>query len=112
MDAYRRAIDLDERDAWSMNNLGLLLARDQAGRRGAAAADQRRGVAKGRPGVSQQPRHGARAHRAFQGRGDAYGDALTVDPRYEKAKQNLARVEAVKSGPDETFKAVDTTVIK
>jgi Flp pilus assembly protein TadD len=33
----------------------------------------------------------------------AYNGALTADPGYKKAKQNLARVEAVKSGPEEPF---------
>ena len=29
--------------------------------------------------------------------------ALTVNPKDEKAKQNLVRVEAVKAGPEEPF---------
>ena len=33
----------------------------------------------------------------------AYKGALTADPGYKKAKQNLVRVEAVKSGPEEPF---------
>ena len=57
----RRVVDEQPRTA---------VARNQTRRRGAASVDQRRGVAKERPGVPQQPRHGARAHRAFQGRGD------------------------------------------
>ena len=50
----------------------------------------------GRRRVPQQPGHGVRAHAAFQDAAAAYNDALTADPGYEKAKQNLARVEAVK----------------
>jgi hypothetical protein len=33
----------------------------------------------------------------------AYKGALEADPNYRKAKQNLARVEVVKSGPEEPF---------
>jgi Flp pilus assembly protein TadD len=33
----------------------------------------------------------------------AYRDAVTADPGYGKAQQNLARVEAVKTGPEEPF---------
>jgi lipoprotein NlpI len=32
---------------------------------------------------------------SFQAAAEAYKDALLVDPRYDAAKQNLARVEAV-----------------
>ena len=39
----------------------------------------------------------------FKAAATAYSGALTADPRYEKAKQNLARVEAVKGGPEEPF---------
>jgi hypothetical protein len=39
----------------------------------------------------------------FKAAATAYNGALTADPRYEKAKQNLVRVEAVKSGPEEPF---------
>ena len=69
MAAYRRAIELNELDAWSMNNLGLLLLEtkraDEALPLFAKAVELRQDVR----GISQQPGHGARAHRAFQGRG-------------------------------------------
>ena len=42
----------------------------------------------------------------FTAAATAYTDALTADPSYEKAKLNLARVEAVKRGPEEPFAAI------
>jgi Flp pilus assembly protein TadD len=39
----------------------------------------------------------------FTAAAKAYGDALTANPDYGKAKGNLARVEAVKHGPEEPF---------
>ena len=112
VDAYRHAIDLDERDAWSMNNLGLLLLEtkraDEALPLLTSAVELRKDVPEFHNNLGMALEHTGR----FRAAATAYGDALTIDPRYEKAKQNLARVEAVESGPDETFKAVDTTVIK
>jgi Flp pilus assembly protein TadD len=48
----------------------------------------------------------------FRAAATAYGEALTIEPRYEKAKQNLGRVEAVKSGPEETLTINDAAGIK
>jgi Flp pilus assembly protein TadD len=39
----------------------------------------------------------------FVAAAEAYKGALAADPGYAKAKQNLVRVEAVKSGPEEPF---------
>jgi tetratricopeptide (TPR) repeat protein len=112
VDAYRRAIDLDERDAWSMNNLGLLLLEtkraDEALPLLTSAVELRKNVPEFHNNLGMALEHTGR----FRAAATAYTDALTVDPGYEKAKQNLARVEAVKSGPEETFKAVDITAIK
>jgi len=112
VDAYRHAIDLNERDAWSMNNLGLLLLEtkraDEALPLLTSAVELRKDVPEFHNNLGMALEHAGR----FRAAATAYGDALTIDPRYEKAKQNLARVEAVKSGPEDTFKAVDATVIK
>ena len=45
----------------------------------------------------------------FKAAASAYGGALIADPRYDKAKQNLARVEAVKAGPEEPFEVEHLT---
>jgi tetratricopeptide (TPR) repeat protein len=103
VDAYRRAIALDGSDAWSMNNLGLLyleqgfvedalpyLAKAVMMKEKVAAFHNNLGMA-----LETQGRFVAAA--------TAYKGALTADPGYKKATQNLARVEAVKSGPEEPF---------
>ena len=104
--AYRQAIDLDERDAWSMNNLGLLLL--EAKRAGealpllASAVELRKNVPEFHNNLGMALEHTGR----FTAAATAYSDALTADPNYEKAKQNLARIEAVKRGPEEPFPAI------
>ena len=102
-EAYRRALELNERDVWSMNNLGLLFI--ETGRADEAlplltlAVELRKEVPEFHNNLGMALEHTGR----FKAAATAYGGALTADPRYEKAKQNLARVEAVKSGPEEPF---------
>jgi tetratricopeptide (TPR) repeat protein len=104
--AYRRAIELDERDAWSMNNLGLLLLEtkrpDEALPLLAAAVELRKDVPEFHNNLGMALEHTGR----YRAAATAYQDAVTANPGYEKAKQNLARVERVDSGPEEPF-AVD-----
>ena len=106
VDAYRRAIELDQRDAWSMNNLGLLLLEakraDQALPLLAGAVELRKDVPEFHNNLGMALEHTGR----FTAAATAYNDALTVDPTYVKARQNLTRVEAVKRGPDEPFPAI------
>jgi len=110
--AYRQAIDLDERDAWSMNNLGLLLLEskraDEALPLLTSAVELRKNVPEFHNNLGMALEHTGR----FRAAATAYGEALTIEPRYEKAKQNLARVEAVKSGPEETLTINDASGIK
>jgi tetratricopeptide (TPR) repeat protein len=101
VEAYRRAIDLNERDAWSMNNLGLVLLEakraDEALPLLATAVELRNDVPEFHNNLGMALEHTGR----FKAAATAYSGALTADPGYAKAKQNLARVEAVKSGPEE-----------
>jgi tetratricopeptide (TPR) repeat protein len=98
--AYRRAIELNEGDAWSMNNLGLVLL--DAKRPGEAlpllekAVELRKNVPEFHNNLGMALEHTGR----FKAAASAYSGALSADPGYSKAKQNLARVEAVKSGPE------------
>jgi tetratricopeptide (TPR) repeat protein len=103
IDAYRMAIALDGTDAWSMNNLGLLYLD-----RGfpadalpwfAKAVETKDNVAAFHNNLGMALEHSGR----FVAAATAYKGALEADPNYGKAKQNLARVEAVKSGPEEPF---------
>ena len=103
VDAYRRAIELNERDAWSMNNLGLLFIEtgrpDEALPLLAQAVELRKEVPEFHNNFGMALEHTGR----FKAAATAYSGALTADSRYEKAKQNLARDEAVKSGTEEPF---------
>ena len=100
--AYRRAIELNEGDAWSMNNLGLVLL--DAKRASEAlpllekAVELRKNVPEFHNNLGMALEHTGR----FKAAAGAYSGALGADPGYAKAKQNLARVEAVKGGPEES----------
>lgn len=101
--AYRRAIELNEGDAWSMNNLGLVLL--DAKRASEAlpllekAVELRKNVPEFHNNLGMALEHTGR----FKAAASAYSGALSADPGYSKAKQNLARVEAVKGGPEEAL---------
>ena len=103
VNAYRRAIALDARDAWSMNNLGLLfLEQDQAEEALpllCRAVQLRNDVAAFHNNLGMALEHTGR----FLAAAEEYRGALTADPGYGKAMQNLARVEAIKTGPEEPF---------
>jgi superkiller protein 3 len=105
VDAYRRAIDLNERDAWSMNNLGLVFLEtdraDEALPLLIQAVELRNDVPEFHNNLGMALEHTGR----FKAAATAYSGALAADPAYDKAKQNLARVEAVKSGPEEPIDA-------
>src|SRR5262245_8076770 len=109
--AYRRVVELHENDAWSLNNLGLLLLdskhADEALPLFAKAVELRKDVAMFHNNLGMALEHTGR----FRAAAEAYSGALTADPGYEKAKLNLARVEAVKSGPEEPFEAGTGAVI-
>jgi len=103
VDAYRRAIALDGSDAWSMNNLGLLYLEhgfvEDALAYLAKAVQMNENVAAFHNNLGMALEHEGR----FVAAATAYKGALTADPGYKKAKQNLVRVEAVKAGPEEPF---------
>jgi tetratricopeptide (TPR) repeat protein len=101
--AYQRAIEVNDIDVWSMNNLGLLLLEakraDEALPFFARAAERRSDVAAFHNNLGMALEHTGR----FRAAEAAYTNALAADPGYVKAKQNLARVEAVETGPEEPF---------
>jgi len=103
VDAYRRAIVLNERDPWSLNNLGLLFLEqgftEDAVPYLAKAIEVNPNVPAFHNNLGMALEHMGR----FLGATEAYKGALAADPRYEKARQNLARVAAVKGGPEEPF---------
>lgn len=115
IETYHRVIELNENDAWSQNNLGLLFLETQRAGEAlphfAKAVELRKDVAAFHNNLGMALEHTGR----FKAAASAYSGALAADPGYEKAKLNLARVEAVKSGPEEPFEPGtlgNATVIK
>ena len=105
---YRRAIEANELDVWSMNNLGLLLLEtnqaDEALPLFEQAVERRSDVAAFQNNLGMALEHTGR----FRAAATAYTSALTADPGYAKAKQNLARVEKVRKVEPEEAVAVVT----
>ena len=103
VDAYRHAIALDAHDAWSMNNLGLLFLEQQHAAEAlpllARAVQLRDDVPAFHNNLAMALEHTGR----FQAAAEEYRSALTADPGYAKAQQNLARVEAIKVVSEEPF---------
>jgi tetratricopeptide (TPR) repeat protein len=103
--AYRRAVELNEGDVWSMNNLGLMLI--EANRAGEAlpllekAVEVRKNVPEFHNNLGMALEHTGR----FKAAASAYSNALSANPGYARAKQNLARVQAVTGGPEEPLVA-------
>ena len=106
--AYRNAIELNDRDAWAMNNLGLLLLEAQRAEEAlplfAKAVELRQEVPAFHNNLGMALEHTGR----FKAAEGAYTNALAADPGYTKAKQNLARVGAVKKGAEEPFEVKKT----
>ena len=65
IDAYQRAIALDERDVWAMNNLGLIYIQQDRSDDALRSARPGGGAAARRAGVPEQPGHGAGALRPY-----------------------------------------------
>jgi Flp pilus assembly protein TadD len=97
--AYRRAIEIDGTDSWSMNNLGLLFIEQNRAEEALPllekAVELRKDVAMFQNNLGMALEHTGR----FADAAAAYGRALEADSGYEKAKLNLARVEKVKESP-------------
>jgi tetratricopeptide (TPR) repeat protein len=100
--AYRRAIELNELDAWSMNNLGLVFLEtdraDEALPLLTKATELRPEAPVFHNNLGMALEHTGR----FRAAAAAYKAALAADPGYDKAKRNLARVEAVQGESEET----------
>ena len=95
--AYRRTIELDTRDAWSMNNLGFLLIEkeryDEALPVLQKAVSLRKSVAVFHNNLGTALEHTGN----IKGAAAEYRTARIVDPGDEKSKENLIRVEGVKT---------------
>jgi Flp pilus assembly protein TadD len=100
IDAYRQAILKDGEDAWSMNNMGLVLIEEGQYEDAllplARAVEVRDDVAMFQNNLGMALEH-AGHYRAAE---DEYRQAVASQPSYEKAQENLARIEVVKENPD------------
>jgi Flp pilus assembly protein TadD len=109
MKAYAKAIEVNGLDAWSMNNLGLLLLEtqqyDEAVSWFTKAADVRPSVPSFHNNLGMALEHAGQ----FRAAATAYGDALAADPGYAKAKKNLARVERLRTVEEAAPEIVDAT---
>jgi len=103
IESYRRAIALDSTDAWSMNNLGLILIqKDRASEATpllAKAVELQNNV----PTFHNNLGMALEKTERFKAAASEYKEALAADPNNAKAKSNLARIEAVKVGSEESF---------
>jgi Flp pilus assembly protein TadD len=95
IDAYRRAIALDERDAWSMNNLGLIFLNQGKAREAAPLLAKAVEIRKDVPAFHNNLGMALEHTGDFGKAAEAYSGALAADGGYAKARQNLARVEAI-----------------
>jgi Flp pilus assembly protein TadD len=106
VEAYRQALDLDEKDVWSMNNLGLVLLEQQRADEAlpllVEAVALRKDVPAFHNNLGMALEHAGRPQDAAA----AYKGALTADPAYDRARQNLARVDTIKGKAEES--EVDT----
>jgi len=99
--AYRNAIALDEKDSWSMNNLGFLLIRQKRYDEAVPLLTKAVGLQPNVPVFRNNLGMALEHMKDFTGAAAEYKGAVTADPKYGKAQQNLTRVEAVKVGHEE-----------
>ncbi len=100
VDAYRQAILVDDTDAWSMNNMALVLIEQE--RFGEALPPLARAVELRDDVAIFQNNLGVALERAghFRCAEETYKSALAIDSSYENAKLNLARVELLSEPAD------------
>ncbi len=110
--AYRAAIDLDEKDAWSLNNLGLVLLEQKRAADAVPfltkAVELKNDVPAFHNNLGMALEHTGQ----FKAAAKAYDGAVTADPFYEKAKQNFARVSAIKTDGDDPDAAAQDAIAK
>jgi Flp pilus assembly protein TadD len=103
--AYRKAIALDARDVWAMNNLGLILI--EQGRFAEALGPLSLATELRTDVPVFQNNLGMALERTghYTAAASAYRAAVTADSSYSRAAVSLARVEQLKESP--TLVAVD-----
>ena len=99
IEAFKRAIVLDERDVWSMNNLAWVAF--VQGRFGDALGPLARAIEIDSNVATFRNNLGLALERSghITQAADAYRAAVAIDPTYQKASTNLARVEGLTQDP-------------
>jgi tetratricopeptide (TPR) repeat protein len=96
IDMYRQAIKIDNLDAWAMNNLALILIEQGLFHDAlpplARAVELRDDIAVFHNNLGMALEHTGR----FRAAEEAYAAAAALDGSYDKAVDNLARIEEVK----------------
>jgi Flp pilus assembly protein TadD len=90
-----------------MNNLGLMLLEQQQAEEALPLLVKAVALRKDTPAFHNNLGMALEHTGRFRAAAAAYQDALTADAAYDRARQNLARVEAVKAFTEEPM-AVDT----
>ncbi len=97
--AYRQAIQIDNNDAWSMNNMALIFIEeerfDEALPPLARAIELRDDIAIFQNNLGMVLEHMG----YFRSAEEAYASAVAIDASYDKALANLDRVETVREDP-------------
>jgi Flp pilus assembly protein TadD len=108
IEAYHRALGLDDRDVWSMNNLGLIYL-DQ-GRSSDALPPLARAVELRQNSPVFQNNLGTALERSGypSAAAKAYEAAISVDSTYQKASVSLARVTGGSQQPEAEPVDLDT----
>jgi tetratricopeptide (TPR) repeat protein len=101
IEAYRHAIDLDGQDAWAMNNLGLILLEQEQAEEALPLLTKAVALRTDTPAFHNNLGMALEHTGRFKAAAAAYKDALAADGAYDRARQNLARVEAVETFDEE-----------
>ena len=102
IEAYQRAIELNELDAWSMNNLGLLFLEMKRAGEALPLFEKAVEIKNDVPAFHNNLGMALEHTRRFEDAAAAYTSALNADPTYDKAKKNLDRVTLVKGHREST----------
>ena len=109
IDAYRRAITLDDHDVWAMNNLALIYIRQGCPTEALAPLARATQLKPGAPVFQNNLGQALEASGYPAAAQQAYQAALGADSTYQKAALALERVAG--RGPDSTGAEIDLAVL-
>lgn len=98
-DAYRHAIQIDDQDAWSMNNLALIYIEEERFEEALPALARAIELREDVPVFYNNLGMALERTGRFRAAEKAYQTAVNIDGSHEKSSANLMRVEAVLEEP-------------